>query len=104
MCQGDIPQSYGDHRATKKENNGEKMSIKQRTGDSDSLRHVFFSVSSATPWFMVLAAVLSLTSRAAAQAFSEDDFGNGPKPAKQSSVERWKIGLVVTAKSEPCAG
>jgi len=57
-----------------------------------------------TRFFLCLTVVLCLSGRAAAQVFTDDDFGNGPKPAKEKSVERWKIGLIVTAKSGPCAG
>lgn len=39
-----------------------------------------------------------------AQVFSDSDGGNGPKLANDKTVERWKIGLVVTAKSGPCEG
>jgi hypothetical protein len=53
---------------------------------------------------LCLAALICLASRATAQVFSDDDFGNGPRPAKEKSLERWKIGLVVTAGSGPCAG
>jgi hypothetical protein len=55
-------------------------------------------------FLLCLTAVLCLASRAAAQVISDDDFGNGPKPAKEKTVERWKIGLIVTAGSGPCEG
>lgn len=39
----------------------------------------------------------------AALAQSDDDPGAGPKLAPDKSVERWRIGLVVTADSGPCS-
>jgi hypothetical protein len=51
---------------------------------------------------LVVTAVLGLSASAQAQVISNS--GNGPKLAKEKTVEHWKIGLVVMAKSGPCAG
>lgn len=52
---------------------------------------------------LCLTIVLTLTALAAGEVASDDDEGAGPKLAAEKAVERWQIGLVVTAKAGPCA-
>jgi hypothetical protein len=54
--------------------------------------------------FLGLAVVLYWSASGAAQVITDTDGENGPKLAKEKTVERWKIGLVVTTKSGPCEG
>lgn len=51
-----------------------------------------------------LLVVLFITAPAAGQVVSEGRKDGGPKISPEKSVEEWKIGLVVAAKSGPCGG
>lgn len=54
--------------------------------------------------FVVLCLTLAFAAIATGVATGIDDPGAGPKLSAEKAVEHWKIGLVVTAKSGPCAG
>jgi hypothetical protein len=87
----------------RKDNKKMQTSVQQQMRENHAPRPFFFSVPSVTLW-LAMSAAIGLSSPATAQVFTDDDFGNGPKPGNEKTVERWKIGLVVTAKSGPCAG